>query len=96
MKLPRSSLLCRNSRLGCEGRKLRGIRRKRIKSWESIVDSPFCVETQHPPRRYISLHYPVMNLTASRKHDILTSLFGTLDETREEHITCPLLKRHGK
>ena len=84
---PRSSLLRRNSRLGCEGRKLRDIRRKRIKSCESIVDSPFCVEEQHPSRRCLFLRCHVMNLTASRKHDILTSLFGILDEAREEHIT---------
>jgi hypothetical protein len=37
-----------------------------------------------------------MNLTASRKHDILASLFGILDEIREEHITCPLFKRRGE
>jgi hypothetical protein len=66
-----------------------------MKSWESIVDSPFCMEDQHPSRRYISLRHPVMNLPASRKHDILTSFFDTLDATREGKITCPLLKRRG-
>jgi hypothetical protein len=78
MKLPAAAYSAEAVVWAAKAGSYRGIRRKRIKSWESIVDSPFCVEEQHPSRRYISLHYPVMNLTASRKHDILTSLFGIL------------------